>query len=95
LLRLHPHEHSIVAADNLVEQMPRAFLNSDFFDLPRISACTAYTVKKRSRRAFAAQTILNLTAPLETEDAFIVNDSNGKPLITDGPFAETKEQLIC
>jgi hypothetical protein len=74
--------------------MSIAFLNSDYFDLPKISACTVHT-KKRGRRAFATQTLLHVTAPVETEGALIVNDANGKPLITDGPFAETKEQLIC
>jgi hypothetical protein len=75
--------------------MSIAFLNSDYFGLPQISPCAVHTARKRGRRTFATQTLLHLNAPLETEDALIVNDANGKPLITDGPFAETKEQLIC
>ena len=75
--------------------MPKLFLNNDHFDLPPISPHRVQTASKRGRRALAAQMQLHLNEPLETESALIVNDGDGKPLITDGPFAETKEQLIC
>jgi hypothetical protein len=74
--------------------MPRVSLNNDYFDLPQISALTAQAAKERSQRSLSTQTLLRL-GPLHTESALVVSDSDGKPLITDGPFAETKEQLIC
>ena len=83
------------AAENLAEHMPRVFLNSDYFDPPQISALRVQVVRKRGQRSLATQMLLRLNEPLETEVALIVSDSDGKPLITDGPFAETKEQLIC
>jgi hypothetical protein len=75
--------------------MPKLFLNNDYFDLPPISALGAQTANKPRQRALGTQAHLHLSEPLETESALMVNDGDGKPLITDGPFAETKEQLIC
>ena len=75
--------------------MPRVFLNSDYFDLPQISALRAQEAKERGQRSLSTQTLLRLNEPLHMESALAVSDSDGKPLITDGPFAETKEQLIC
>jgi hypothetical protein len=71
--------------------MPRVFLNNDYFDLPQISALSVQAAKKRGQRSLS----LRLNELLHTENALMVCDGDGKPLITDGPFAETKEQLIC
>jgi hypothetical protein len=95
LLRLRSHEHSIDAAEIHAEQMPRVFLNSDYFDLPQISALKVQAARRQGPRSLVTQVLLRLHEPLETESTLIVSDANGNPLITDGPFAETKEQLIC
>jgi hypothetical protein len=75
--------------------MPRVFLNSEYFDLPQISTLRVQTARKRGQRALSTQTLLRLEEPLAPKDALVVTDAEGRPLITDGPFAETKEQLIC
>jgi hypothetical protein len=48
----------------------------------------AYTEEMRSAGAMKAGDALQPTATATT-----VRDSGGEPLVTDGPFAETKEQL--
>ena len=75
--------------------MPRVSLNNDYLDLPQMSALTAQAAKERGQRSPSTQTLVRLNEPLHMESALVVSDSDGKPLITDGPFAETKEQLIC
>jgi hypothetical protein len=75
--------------------MPRVSLNNDYFDLPQISAFRVQAAKERGQRSLSTETLLRLNEPLHMESALVVSDSDGKPLITDGPFAETKEQLIC
>ncbi len=49
---------------------------------------TEYTEDMRSSGAFLAGDALQPTATATT-----VRDGGGEPLVTDGPFAETKEQL--
>jgi hypothetical protein len=49
---------------------------------------SSYTEEMRNAGAFAAGDALQPTGTATT-----VRDNDGEPLVTDGPFAETKEQL--
>ena len=88
-------EDSIVEPRIASSKCHECFLTTTIFDLPQMSALTGQAARERGQRSLSTQTLVRLNEPLHMESALVVSDSDGKPLITDGPFAETKEQLIC
>jgi hypothetical protein len=73
----------------LIYSRERDFAEASAADLERVKAGHWAVMDEAKRRG-----VFEAGEPLQpTATATTIRDENGKPLVLDGPFAETKEQL--